>query len=144
MREQIIKKDGKRYRVVEELPTIKVGKTLKIPEIGYEFTEIQDWDKPYRDIVAPKGWELIEIWQLAYILESKYADRFLGEYKDNYSCFWTKQTKHAKENNYSNRLYRGRNGNWGGSIWFGSLANSDAGGRVVFARPLQKGKELCE
>ena len=94
--------------------------------------KILDWDKPYNEIVIPKGMRLIKLWELFKLLDSKYSDKFLGNYKGKWNYFWCEQTKYAKLNNRSSGLCLVR----GLDLYSGdvSLAYSDDCGRVVFVK----------
>ena len=111
---------------------------IKIKELNLEVQRPQKWVKPYNEIVIPKGWRNIKVWELWFILDgSKYMDNFLGYYKGKYNYFYCEQTSWAKKNNRLSRLsldgdlvlYSG----WSG----GDLGNSDGDGRVVFCRDLK-------
>lgn len=110
-------------------------KTIKIKELNIEVTYLEEWTEPYNKIKVPKGWKLIEIWQLAYILESKYCNEFLGKFKGKYSLFWCSQTKFAKDNGYSCGVNRGWSGSWDAD-WDG-LVGSGGDGRVAFVREMK-------
>lgn len=122
-------KCGQEVKETQEL------KFTKYPEFGIEVSQIIDWDKPYNEIQIPNGCRLPEVWELWRLLESEYSDKFLGKYRGEYSWFWCKQTKYAKENNRSSGLYL----HWGS--YLGSacedLADSDSDGRCVFVRDLK-------
>jgi hypothetical protein len=105
---------------------------MKIKEINIEVTKIKEWDKSYDEIKPPKGFRLIKIWELAYILESKYCNKFLGKFKDKWNYFWCEQTKYAKKNKYACRLGRGRCGFWIAN--WRRFGDSNAVGRVVFVK----------
>ncbi len=104
--------------------------------LGLDITNIQDWDKPYNEIVVPEGYRKIKIWELWELLESEERDDFLGEYKGKYNNFWCEQTNYAKLNNYSSRLCL--NGNLGVYSDDDELAGSGDGGRVVFVKIEEK------
>lgn len=108
----------------------KTNKLFKFKNL--EITQIQDWNKPYNQIIIPSGFRLIKVQELIDLLESDSAGKFLGDYKDKHNWFWCEQTKYDKLNNYSRRLFRGRGGSWD-AFWSG-LGYSDAGGRVVFVK----------
>lgn len=114
---------------------IEEKKTIKMPEFNIEITEIQDWSKPYNEIIAPKGFRKIEVWELWRILDSKYRDKVLGEYKEKSNYFWCEQTEYDKRNNYSRWLYLSRGLNLGSNN--DVLAVSYSGGRVIFCRSLK-------
>src|SRR3990167_184493 len=113
-------------------------KTIKIKELGIEVTYPIVWTKPYNEIIIPKGWRKIEIWELWFILDgSKYMDKFLGKFKGEFNYFWCEQADYAKKKNYSSRLYLSRNLNLASRYWNVNLSYSDEDGRVVFARDLK-------
>lgn len=105
---------------------------MKIKEINIETTKIKEWTKPYNKIKVPKGFRLIKIWELIYILESKYCDRFLGKFKDSWNCFWCEQNKYSKENNLACGVDRSRFGSW--DAYWDRFDYSDDFGRVVFVK----------
>ena len=115
--------------------TIKTN--LKVKEWNLEITPIQDWNKPYNQIIIPKGFRKIKVWELWRLLESKYADEFLGDYKGEYNRFWCEQTnydKEDKENGYSRWLYF----DWSLDLGSGNdvLADSNVNGRVIFCKDI--------
>jgi len=118
------------YKIIEP----KEQKLLKIPELNIEVTKIQDWIKPYNEIVIPKGFRLIEDYELMWLIR-KATTKFLGKYKGEYNYFWIAQTPYVKANNYSSGLYL--NGNLGLYLYDDGLSDSDEDGRVVFVRDLK-------
>ena len=116
-------------------------KTIKIKELGIEVTYPIVWTKPYNEIIIPKGWRKIKVWELWFILDgSKYMDEFLGDFNGKYNYFWCEQTDYAKNNNYASRLYL----NWvlvlDSGDWGGSLSDSNDDGRVCLVRELKEAK----
>jgi hypothetical protein len=100
--------------------------------LGLTLTKIQDWNKPYNEIVIPEGFRKIKIWELWQLLESEEMDKFLGDYKGKYNWFWCEQTNYAKKNGYSSGLCL----DWNLDLYSvdGGLADSGDGGRVVFVK----------
>jgi hypothetical protein len=107
-------------------------KLFKSKVLDLTITKIIDWNKPYNEIVIPKGFRLIKVWELMKLLESKERDKFLDSYKSKYNWFWCEQTTYAKANNYFSWLYMD------GDLYIGSnseyLASSYSDGRVVFVK----------
>jgi hypothetical protein len=119
----------------KEQSKINTFNLIKIPELSIEITKPIPWTKPYNEIVCPKGFRKIKIWELIYIFESDYCDEFLGKDKDEWISVWCEQTKYAKKNNYAVRSYRAGIGYWCADS--GDLAVSGAYARVVFVRDLK-------
>src|SRR3990167_4333213 len=93
----------------QEMPE-KISKTMAINDLGLEVTYPIEWTKPYDEIIIPKGWRKIKVWELWFILDgSKYMDKFLGEYKGQFNYFWCEQTDYAKKNDYASGLSLYRN-----------------------------------
>ena len=108
-------------------------KTIIIKELGIEVTKPKVWNKPYNRIKIPKGFRLIKVWELWFILDgSKYLHEFLGKFKGIYNWFWCEQTTYGKKYNYASWLCVVRNLSLdsGGQ----NLASSDKYGRVVFVK----------
>ena len=118
---------------------------MKCPKCGYEglelfeskvlgltITKIQDWDKPYKEIVIPEGYRMIKVWELLKLVESEECNNFLGKYSETYNYFLCAQTKYAKENSRSSWLYLNNNLNFDSVN--GDLANYEEVGRVVFVK----------
>ena len=110
-------------------------KPLKIPELKINVFPIQDYKGRYEDIKIPNGKRLIKVWELIWILDSKYDKQFLGNYKGKDNFFWCKQLKYDKQNKRSRglTLY----GDLDLSSYWDYLPVSNAGGRVVFVEDLK-------
>jgi hypothetical protein len=98
-----------------------------------EITKIVDWNKPYNEIVCPKGFRLIKVQELWDLLDSDKNDEFLGDYKGKYSRFWCEQTKVDKIKGYARRLCRNDSG-WFNASWSDDLDYSGENCRVCFVK----------
>ncbi len=115
---------------------LKEKRTLKIKELKIEVTYPAEYTGQYNKIEIPKGWKLINVRDLWWILdESKYMNDFLGNFKGEWNRFWCEQTKHDKKAKQSRWLvldgYLVLYSDWG------NLDYSDSDGRVVFVRDLK-------
>ena len=112
--------------------------TMKIKEFNLEITKPITWTKTFGEIVIPKGFRLFKLWELWRLLESKYGDEFLGEFKGQCNYFFCEQTKYAKKKNFLSGLYL-----YGVLDLYSisdSLAGSSGSGRVAFCRDLKEKK----
>jgi len=110
--------------IIEELFESKV--------LGLTLTKIQDWDKPYNEIVVPEGFRKIKVEELWKLLDSEEADSLLGDYKGKFNFFWCEQTKNDKLNKYARRLYLG--GSLNLDSYVVNLDVSYDSGRLVFVK----------
>ena len=67
-------------------------KTIKIKELNIEVMRTEEKEL-YKDSKVPKGWKRIPLYQLIYILESKYRKSFLRELDGRYNWFWIEKRK---------------------------------------------------
>ena len=86
----------------------------------------------YKNSKVPKGWKRIPLYQLIYVLESKYRTEFLRELDGGcWNLFWVKK---RKMDDYCSALYENDGRLLVNSVDFGDNNGSHAFG--VFVREL--------
>jgi len=133
--EQQIKKKEEELETLKQKLEEQKNKSFICNELKIELNPIKEWIKPYNEIKPPKGWRLIELWELFFLEKNGYFDKLLGKFKGKYNYILTAQTNWAKENNKSSGLVVDRDGLLG-SYW-NSLVDSNSDGRVAFVRDLK-------
>lgn len=114
-------------------------KTFFIPVLNIDITPLQEWTKPYNEIVIPKGYRLAHDWEVIYIArQEKYARLLFPNIGEQYYFVWCHQTPSDVTKGYARRLCL--DGDLDLDSYGGVLAGSGGDGRVAFVRDVSKKK----
>jgi hypothetical protein len=144
--EQIIEKDGKRYKVIEEIKPIAVDASIawvRIPETEYEVTlEVLHKNKTYKECqdLTPEGCEIIDLEMIGKIVKNLELKKKLKmDGSSTNDDFYFQQPFPEKNINRVARFYADSDGCDLDCDWGADYSGSNRG--VRFVRKISKGSK---